>query len=52
MEKLTANEKQSLINSIIYEERRNAKRINPYSHVTMAQEIAKEIIRFTKSKSQ
>lgn len=49
-EKLTEREKQELISRIIYEERQNLKRVKPYTHVTMAENIAKEIIRFTRTK--
>ena len=47
MENLTPEEKQKLINTIIYLERKNLKRKPQYSNKAMADEIASEIVKFT-----
>lgn len=50
MKKLTQEEKQRLISAIIYEERKNSKRVKPYTNVAMVEIIVKEIVRFTKER--
>ncbi len=48
MEHLTPEEKQRLINTIIYLERKNLKRRPSYTNKAMADEIVAEIIKFTR----